>query len=587
MNFCQAAKGSVAPVWRRLGWLAVLSFGCHCPLARAATPPRLDFDIPFCIGCRVVPCAEPAKKDLGKDLIEVVIPISVRVRAGTEKDLKQCLYTLVDPTDAPTLSVRDWLPRTELKTEFAKPIQVNKERLAKVGITLSAHYAVTASGDATGQIKSGVAYEMLPPQEIVLASGTMSHGHGVFFKLRPCTQTTLEGMKSFSVIFAVPQGWRGGWLRLRCQAVGLNRGLLRPLDREVDSGRAAFCVALYVAGDGEAEALADRVAACQQELLDSCVKNRRRAGPAWDKSLPLLGRWSGWPWSLERHNSGTEDGPAPDEPALLHDVLDRATTHAKPVEELPRPVRRKLRAFQQAMKALQHLSGGDGLAVDRSKRARRVQPVPPLRPTKTAVSADGAIKPASATAPSATAGAVAVRAGGPIKEGATGAAGLPAGKADGRRDSGARPSAGALLPRSVGSSANTLASASDGNQTRAKPTTPSGHACKPGRLPKDSRERCWYLLASVGGAVFTCILAPVVVEIIRRRINAGRQHRPSGQPTRSLPSAHPRPGRRRPTSSAVPMLLVPPAMGPHGPGVVAKLEDAQARLGWDPVEAND
>ena len=30
--------------------------------------------------------------------------------------------------------MRDWLPRTELKTEYAKPIQVNNERLAKVGI---------------------------------------------------------------------------------------------------------------------------------------------------------------------------------------------------------------------------------------------------------------------------------------------------------------------------------------------------------------------------------------------------------------------------------------------------------------------
>jgi hypothetical protein len=411
--------------------------------------------------------------DPGKDLVEVVLPISVRVRAGTEKDLKECLYTLVSATDPPVLSVRDWLPRTELKTEFAKPIQVNKERLAKVGITVSAHYAVTASGDATGQNKSAVAYEMLPPQEIVLASGTLRHGHGLFFKLKPSSQTALEGMKSFSAIFAVPHGWRGGCLRLECQAIGLNRSPLRPLGREVESGRAVFWVALYVAGDAQAAALADRVGTCQQELLDCLQRGRRPAGPAWDKCLPLLGRLVGRPGPVERHEPGTDDIPSGEESALLQDVLDRATTHSRPPEEFPGPVREKLRALQEAVTALQNLSAGNPRAADRSERV-------------------------SAKAPSVGPSAAFAHA------------------------EGTRPSPGAPRHPSGGSTAKAGARASDGKPARTGCRAPAEKACQAGRSSARPVEYPWYILASIGGAVFTCILAPVVVEVIRKRINAGR-----------------------------------------------------------------
>ncbi len=543
MNLYQNARLTAAPLWCRLVSLPiVLLLGCPCQFAGAGTAPLLEFDVPFCISCRSIPCNDPAKKDPGKDLIEVVIPISVRVHAGTEKDLKQCLYTLVDPTEAETLSVRDWLPRTELKTEFAKPIQFNKEHLAKVGITVSAHYIVTAASDATGQIKSGVAYEMLPPQEIVLASGTVHQGHGVFFKLKPSTQTTLEGMKSFSAIFAVPHGWRGGCLRLQCEAVGLNRGFVPKLDREVESGLAVFCLALHLAGDAEAEKLADHVATCQQELFDCLVKNQREVRLACDKALPWLVRLGEWPWFFDRLGSGSDAVPARAEAALLNHALDRATTHARPLKEFPPPVREKLRALQEATQALQSLSTGG-----------------PLEPTKAALSADSAAKPASSTARGvrATIGFAEpdvsdrdrvpsrleqrensfVPVGdGQNKERTVAAAGLPVANADNHRDGGAGSSAGSLLSPSVGSSAKSLASADNGNQAGMEPATPLEQASKPSQLPKDFPKQPWYFLASIGGALFTCILAPLVVDVIRWCIKDGRQHR---QPIRDEPKKKP------------------------------------------------
>jgi hypothetical protein len=485
MSLYQTARLTAAPAWPRLVGLATaLLLGCR-QSAGAGTAPLLEFDAPFCISCRGIPGNGPAKRDSGKDLVEVVIPISVRLHAGAEKDLKQCLYTLVDPTKPGTVSVRDWLPRTELRTEFAKPIRFNNERLAKVGITVSAHYVVTAAADAAGQIKSGVAYEMLPPKELVLASGTVHQGHGVFFKLKPSTQTALEGMKSFSAILAVPRGWRGGCLILRCEAVGLNRGLVQKLDREVESGLALFCLALHLAGDDEAEKRADQVAVCQQELFDCLVKNRREVRQACDKALPWLGRSGGWPSFFDRLRSGSDAVPARIEAALLNYALDRATRQ-RPVEEFPRPIREKLRALQEATEALQSLSTGGPLAGY-----------------------------------------------GLNKERTAAAAGLPVANPDNHRDGRAGPSAGSSRSPGGGSSAKPLAGAGNRNEPGTETATPLEEACKPGQPPKAVPKQAWYLLAWIGGALFTCVLALLAVDVIRKRIQDRRQHRSKGKRTPS------------------------------------------------------
>jgi hypothetical protein len=72
---------------------------------------------------------------------------TARLLSGKEQDIKECTYTLIDADQRGTLSVLDWLPRTELKTEFAKPIRFNSERSAKIGISMSARYIVSATAD--------------------------------------------------------------------------------------------------------------------------------------------------------------------------------------------------------------------------------------------------------------------------------------------------------------------------------------------------------------------------------------------------------------------------------------------------------
>jgi hypothetical protein len=488
--------------WRPTVIALVIILAASAPVVRAGNAPLLEFDVPFAVSCRSIASADAAKKHPGQDLIEVEIPITARLLSQAEKDIKQCVYALVDPTEPGTLTVLDWLPRTELQTEFAKPIQFNNEHTAKIGINMSARYFVTAAGDAMGQLKSGVAYELLPPRETVLASGTIRSGHGVYFKLKPSTQTTLEGMKLFSAICAVPRGWRGGCLELRCQAIGLDRGMVPLLDRQVESSVAIFCLALYLEGDSEAEKLADRVANCQQELFDSLAESTRQGKAKCFRS-----------WGLNRFFRVGGDPIATTEQQLLEHVLNR-TTATMLTEEFPPAVLARFRQLQGAVEALQLLSAdknGDGkparsrttvtvgfAPLGDSDKEKRSEPQPPLGHYPSLAKAEiKDIASATIAADSKQTSKRAVRSNG--------------------------------QPLSPEVAANNQIGGTGHNGGQDKVTPPS--ATNP--LPTDLPPRAitgpiWYIIASVGGAVVTSLLITLVVGFWRKHRRNRRLIRSKG-----------------------------------------------------------
>ncbi len=556
--------------------------------ARAGSPPLLDFDVPFSIGCRTLPIKNPALEGGAKELVEAVIPISARLQAGVEKDLKHCLYTVVDPSEPATLTVTDLLPQTQLKTEYAKPIQFTNEKLAKIGINLSAHYVVAATGDASGQLKSGMNYELLPPQDIVLASGTLQHGHGVFYELKPSSQTTLEGIKSYSVIFAVPRGWRGGCLRLDCEAVGIDRGVLPQFDRDVQSGRAVFYLALHRAGDGEAERFADDVARSQQDLFDSLGRRRREVKAASHNFFSWPAHTGRLSTLFERSTPSSDHLLTPAELALFDHVLDRATTLAWPIAEFPAPVLDRLADLRVAARALQALSVG-----------RPGVPAPPPAPASKSA-APPQQQPAAAPQPNPAkcpepAAATAVVAAGPPKADAT-LRPPAADKTEPRKPSAPAPAAGkevavtaekARLPESAPGRAAEIEHVltgpdlkpAFGEDTRPpsraedpmRPTpqapgnfgTPDSH----GQPPQGFSNQAWYLLASVWGALFTYILAPLVVEFVRKRMKVAPKRRHRHRHARTSTSAPPPPDALPPAQDfGAAQILSRPAEARHADG---------------------
>jgi hypothetical protein len=128
-------------------------------------------------------------------------------------------------------------------------------------------------------------YELAAPMDSVAASGTVEQGFGVYFKLRQSRQTNLEGSQQFQIIFRAPAEWRGDLLDIRCEAIGVDRGLVRQFDQRVRCGWHECTVALYRAGDVEAKTVAERYATSSQRLRIIAARSheeiQRRSYPSW------------------------------------------------------------------------------------------------------------------------------------------------------------------------------------------------------------------------------------------------------------------------------------------------------------------
>jgi hypothetical protein len=238
----------------------------------AAEPPRVQFDMPYAISCRDVSPADYAVKQPGAKLIEAKFQISALLLAGEEQDLTQ-YFMRVELPNRP-LSVADYLPKTQQES-IAKAITVDRgtENVAALGINLSGKYELlTLPGPSAGvgqKKTSSVKLDLLPPLETVAASGTLGRGSAVFFKLRATPRNPLEGTREYALVLSVPGNWRADYLRVRCEAEGIKRGMISSFDERVPCGQRDFVVSLFQEGDEEARRLAENFARREASKLSS------------------------------------------------------------------------------------------------------------------------------------------------------------------------------------------------------------------------------------------------------------------------------------------------------------------------------
>jgi hypothetical protein len=124
-------------------------------------------------------------------------------------------------------------------------------------------------------------YHKLPPKRLVLASGTTGGGYGVFFKLHPTSQDSLQGAHSYRVVFAAPANWRIDRIVLACSARGTSKVLF--VKQEESSGQVATTISLYRAGDIAAQQAAQRLAGPQTPT--AAVSAARASAAATRKAL--------------------------------------------------------------------------------------------------------------------------------------------------------------------------------------------------------------------------------------------------------------------------------------------------------------
>ncbi len=312
-----------------------------------ADPPRVRFDASYVVACRDVTPPEFAALNPGERLVEAVFHISTLLDRGSEADLSQIFLQIESPEK--TVRVVDHLPRTELISPYAGTIAVEKrtESGASIGVSAKPNLEVVsldASAQASTKRGANVRYEMLPPQELLAASGTVARERGVYYKLKPSTQTSLEGARQFIVLFRVPAVWRGDVVHVHCRAEGIRRGLWRSLDTREACGGGSFLVTMYLEGDEAARRTVANLVRCEEQLRHALAEHRAEVV------------------------RGMQDSRVPGYAALrtlmetdrARDLFSWVVSDERTVEELnrlPEPVAQSLRELRHAVRWVRELNG--------------------------------------------------------------------------------------------------------------------------------------------------------------------------------------------------------------------------------------
>ncbi len=258
--------------------------------AAADEPTRVEFDLGHTVACTEVTPPEFAALHPEEKVVALTFRVSVRVTSGTAADIDELLFEITSP--AQRLRVLDFAPDTQLESETAGEIEISKteETLHSAGTALdgkvflpagpaSAHLSPTANLGTTRRKLVVETRKKVPPKRVVLTSGTMHQGHGVFFKLRPSLNGSLEGAHEFACRVIVPQDWSGDWVAVTCQARGETTRYFMTSDAVF--GQTTAFVGLYLAGEADAKQAAFRLAHAQGEPGSAVNRAERSAWHAF------------------------------------------------------------------------------------------------------------------------------------------------------------------------------------------------------------------------------------------------------------------------------------------------------------------
>lgn len=233
----------------------------------AAEEMRVAFDIPSKVECHDVTQPACAAAHPTMKVIEARFRISANFVDGGDGSSAEFVYMISSPDMR--LKILGFLPDTTLESSAAGDrIEVTDSTESTDAITgdVRVGYSVLSlSGSKNSSTKKTESnhYQRVAPQNLVLASGTVNRGHGVFYKLRPSHYGSLEGAKEFVILCVVPKTWRGDWCSVICSARTHKKSRLTATSSTAITGIEQAHVGLYMSGDREASELADEMTEVQ------------------------------------------------------------------------------------------------------------------------------------------------------------------------------------------------------------------------------------------------------------------------------------------------------------------------------------
>jgi hypothetical protein len=259
-------------------------------LPALAEDAKAVFDVPDKIECKDVTPSKCAAAHPDLKVIEAKFRISASLEEGSEASVVDFTYMISSPKMR--LKILDYLPNTTLESRYADDRIEVADRIEDTDTTnleALAGYSIFSLSAARNQVNRRTEsnqYERIAPKSLVLASGTMNRGHGVFYKLRQSNSASLEGAKEFTFLAIVPKAWRADWCTVVCTSRANKKTLLG--NAIVSAGAARVDVGLHMCGDKEASDLCVRLCQVQQADDGRLVKQwGAEAAKATEASSPV------------------------------------------------------------------------------------------------------------------------------------------------------------------------------------------------------------------------------------------------------------------------------------------------------------
>jgi hypothetical protein len=227
---------------------------------------KAKFDVPDKIECKDVTPAKCAAAHPNLKVIEAKLRISASLEEGSEDSIVDFTYMISSPKMR--LKILDYLPNTTLESRYADDrIEVadkveDTDTTTLEGLAGYSIFSLSARKNLVNHRVESNQYERIAPKSLVLASGTMNRGHGVFYKLRRSNTASLEGAKEFTFLAIVPKTWRGDWCTVVCTSRANKKSLLG--SSIASAGAARLDVGMHLCEDREASDLCVRLCQVQQ-----------------------------------------------------------------------------------------------------------------------------------------------------------------------------------------------------------------------------------------------------------------------------------------------------------------------------------
>ncbi|MEQ1902973.1 MAG: hypothetical protein ABL888_02150 [Pirellulaceae bacterium] len=241
-------------------------------LAQAQTG-ETKFDVPAMIEVNAIynDCIL-SDSDPYEQLIEIVIPVSCWIDQRHRDHIQEFRFDV--HWHRSVFPVVEYGPKTLMQSPVHGFIAVEKrdDQTVKVGgdsqIPAGA-VKVGAKLETAKTVGQTERFEAIPQHDLLVASGSINRGTGVFFRFHSAKQFSLEGGRELSLVYRVPRSWRGGIIRIDCLAVGS----VKRFPGITDELRSAvsFIVPTYLKGDREAQQVAAQYVQSEQSLRHDWV----------------------------------------------------------------------------------------------------------------------------------------------------------------------------------------------------------------------------------------------------------------------------------------------------------------------------